>query len=304
MSISNSEICPQLRPGLARRAGSAALVISVLSGGVLISFSGPASASSLKSEVPAAIRATGNLTDLVNSPYPPMEYQATTGGPIVGFDISIAGAVATALGLKLVVTNTTNFSELTPSVATGRTDIVASGTADFISREGSVHFVDYFESGVQFAGLKSMSASITTNAGLCGKTVVVQSGTSIGASVTQLSKSICHSGKQISVLLASGLPDQILQVKLGRAVALVQGPESNGYLGSTQPGKWHIIGKTFNAYFYGIQFSKKDPKLGIALRDALQSIINNGTYAKILAKWNLTGDGVTSATIDHGVKGS
>ena len=292
--------------GRVRRAGASVVAMTLVSGGALLASSSPSSASakSLKAEVPANIRATGQLTDLVNSPYPPMEYQKTTGGPIVGFDIDIATAVAKVLGLKLVVTNTPNFSELSPAVTTSRVNIVDSSVFDFTSRHSTVHFVDDFTSGAQFLGLKSTSGSITTNAGLCGKTVMVQSGTSFAADIAALSKKVCPAGQKIATLSATALPDQMQQVKLGRAVALVQGPESNGYVLLTQPGKWHVIGTIFNPSLMGIMFNKSNTQLGIALRDAVNVLIKNGQYAKILAKWGLTGDGVKAATINHGSPGA
>jgi len=289
--------------GLARRARVSFLVMTVVAGSAMISFGAEASASaktSLSSLVPAKIRASGSLTDLVNSPYTPMEYQATAGGPIVGFDIDVAKAIAKELALKLVVTNTPSFAELTPAVQTGRTDIVDSSMLDLTSRHASLHFVDDFVTGTQFMGLASNTAKLTTNAALCGKTVAVQSGTSYAAQIATLSKSICPATKPIATISVTSPPEQQTQVQIGRAIALAQGPEINGALGLSQPNKWHVVGKTFSVLDYGIVFNKSNTKLGVALKAALNALIKNGTYNKILAKWHLSGDGVTAATIDKG----
>jgi len=131
VNISQRRVCALQGFGLARRTRISLLVMTVVSGSALISVGAAASASAktpLSSLVPAKIRATGNLTDLVNSPYTPMEYQATPGGPIVGFDIDVARAIAKELALKLVVTNTPSFAELTP--ARDYLGHLASGTAD------------------------------------------------------------------------------------------------------------------------------------------------------------------------------
>jgi polar amino acid transport system substrate-binding protein len=233
-----------------------------------------------------------------------MEYQKTPGGAIVGFDIDLAGAVAKALGLKLVVTNTSNFSELTVSIETKRTDISDSSVTDFTSRESTVHFVDDFQSGVQFLGLSKVTSGLNSYTAVCGKTVVIQTGTAFASTVAALSKKVCPSNNQIKTLGVAQPPDELQQVQLGRAFAVAQGPESNGYTELTQPGKWRVIGKTFHPYFYGMMFNKSNTQLGVALRAALQSLIKNGQYAKILAKWDLKGDGVKSATINHGVAGN
>jgi polar amino acid transport system substrate-binding protein len=303
VNISQRKDCALQGFGLARRARVSLLVMTVVSGSALISFGAAASASAktpLSSLVPAKIRATGNLTDLVNSPYTPMEYQATAGGPIVGFDIDVARAIAKELALKLVVTNTPNFAELTPAVQTGRTDIVDSSMLDLTSRHASLHFVDDFVTGTQFMGLAAKTAKFTTNAALCGKTVVVQSGTSYAAQIAKLSKSICPATKPIATISVTSPPEQQTQVQIGRAIALAQGPEINGALDLSQPNKWHVIGKTFNVLDYGIVFNKSNTQLGVALKAALNALIKNGTYNKILVKWHLSGDGVTAATVDKG----
>jgi polar amino acid transport system substrate-binding protein len=229
-----------------------------------------------------------------------MEYQKTPGGPIVGFDIDIATALAKELGLSLVVSNTPNFSELIPAVQTNRVDISDSSVHDTTQRESSIHFVDDFSSGIQFMGLKSKTAKLTTHADLCGDTVMVQAGTNYAAKIAEFSKSICPAGKPIATLGAASPPDEVQQIQIGRAIAIAEGPESNGYLELTQPGKWHLIGKSWDLFKYGIMFKKNDAQLGIALRDALTVLIQNGTYKQILTKWDLSGDGVTSATIDNG----
>jgi polar amino acid transport system substrate-binding protein len=306
VSILRSKTYVQRGFVLARVSAVPLLVVAMVSGGVIASLSGSsyasskASKTSLHSLVPAKIRATGKLTDLVNSPYDPMEYQAASGGPIVGFDIDIARALAKELGLSLVVTNTPSFSELMPAVETNRTDIVDSSVTDLTSRESVAHFVDDFKSGVQFLGLKSNSKTFTTNADLCGKTVVVQSGTAYATQIAALSKSICATGKSIATLSVTSPPEQNTQVELGRAIALAQGPEINTNLELSQPNKWRVIGKTFDPFTYGIIFNKSDPQLGIALRAALNALIQNGTYKQTLARWHLSGDGVASATIDKG----
>lgn len=249
--------------------------------------------------VPASIRSSGQLTDLVNSPFPPMEYQANPGGPIVGVDIDIARAIAQTLGLKLVVTNTPNFSELIPAVESHRTDIVESGTFDLRSRQGVVHFVNYFRTGDQFLALKARAGGMTSNKSMCGKTVVVQAGTSYPTQIAALSASECGSSTAIKVLTVQTPPDQLQQVTIGRADALVQGPEGNEYVSQQHPGQWQAVGTLFHPVDYGIMFSKSNPQLGVALRDALNSLIKSGAYQKILAKWHLSQSALSSSTIDQ-----
>ncbi len=271
------------------------------SGGSASSTTSPSatsSASSLNAMLPASIRSSGVLTDLVNSPYPPMEFQAQTGGPIVGVDISLATAAAKLLGVKLQVTNTPNFSELIPAVESNRTDIVWSATFDLKSRLGTVHFVDYFRTGDEFLGLEATSANLTTNKDLCGKTIAVQAGTSFPVQIAELSAKLCGSSSSMKVLTVQTPPEQALQVKIGRAAALINGPESNAYLASQQPGQWHVIGTIFSPVYFGVMFSKDDPELGLAIQAALKELMKNGTYGRVLSDWHLGTSALSSPSID------
>lgn len=256
------------------------------------------SASTLNAMLPASIRSSGVLTDLVNSPYPPMEYQAETGGPIVGVDISLAMAAAKLLGVRLQVTNTPNFSELIPAVQSNRTNIVWSATFDLKSRLGTVHFVNYFRTGDEFLGLKATSANLTANKDLCGKTIAVQAGTSFPVQIAKLSAQLCGSSSSMKVLTVQTPPEQALQVKIGRAAALVNGPEANAYVASQEPGKWHVIGNIFDPVYFGVMFSKNDPKLGQAIQAALKELIKNGTYGRVLSQWHLSQSALSYPSID------
>jgi polar amino acid transport system substrate-binding protein len=252
----------------------------------------------LASKVPESIRSTGELKDIVNPTYPPMEYKADPGGPVVGVDIDLARALAQTLGLKLVLTETPSFDALIPAVQTNRADIAMSAIGDLPERREVVHFVDYFVAGEQFYGLKAETAGLASNEDMCGKKVTAQSGTAVPDHIGQLSEEICGSKDSIEVLVAGSTPDMIQQVKIGRVVALVNSPEGNSFLGKQQSGQWRAIGTPFSPRYYGIAFPKDEPELGVALRDALDSLIKSGVYKRILAKWDLEVAAVDAAEIN------
>ena len=54
----------------------------------------------------------------------------------------------------------------------------------------------------------------------------------------------------------------------------------------------------YEAVYTGIGVLKANKELTAALQAAVQSLIDDGTYGKILAKWNLSSFGVPTATIN------
>jgi polar amino acid transport system substrate-binding protein len=51
---------------------------------------------------------------------------------------------------------------------------------------------------------------------------------------------------------------------------------------------------------YGIGVNKSNPKLTKAIQLALQSLVDDGTYTRILQSWNVTQGAVTKVTVNGG----
>ncbi|WP_353702360.1 transporter substrate-binding domain-containing protein [Bradyrhizobium sp. INPA03-11B] len=58
-----------------------------------------------------------------------------------------------------------------------------------------------------------------------------------------------------------------------------------GYQNTIEENRYAVLGKPFFSTTLGIAFSKDDPQLGQAIKDALVSLIANGTYQDLLRKW-------------------
>jgi polar amino acid transport system substrate-binding protein len=261
-----------------------------------------AAAGSLASQLPSAIKARGYIENLINTPNAPMEFDASAGGPPTGFDVELAQALGKQIGIKVKTTQTPVFSSLIPAVQSGRTDIVLSAITDLKSRQGIVSFVDYFRTGNQFLILKKDAKQFATNTGLCGQTVVASTGTDYPMVVTALSKKVCQgAGKPaMKILQVGSLSDQLLQLQTNRAVALMLNTEVVNYYVRQHPKEYAAVGTPINPALYGIIFPKSQPSLGKVLQAALNDLIKNGTYKKLLTKWGLATSALTKATINAG----
>ncbi|MDP9182421.1 MAG: ABC transporter substrate-binding protein [Actinomycetota bacterium] len=253
-------------------------------------------AGALASLLPQAIRDKGTLDVGSDIAYPPVESFGTDGKTAIGLDPDLAKEIGDLLGVKLVFHNGT-FNGLIPSLTSKRIDLIMSAMSDSKKRQQSVDFVDYFVVGTSIIVKKGNPEGITTLDDLCGKTIAIQQGTTQD-DVAEAQKAKCGANK-LSILKFPTDPEALLQVKQGRAVADMNDfPVAKDVVKKT--GDYEVVGEQIEAGPYGIAVRKTDTQLRDALRKAVQMLIDNGTYQRILEKYDVTDGAVTEAKINGG----
>ena len=240
-------------------------------------------------------------------PYPPWEYYdpATSKNP-AGFDFDLSQALGKKIGVP-VSFNETPFDSIILSIKGGKNDMIMSDMYDNAEREGQgVSFVDYAYDGTSILVKKGNPDGITTLDDLAGKTVACESGTTQQAFLQKQNKTFAAAGQPVMKILA--LPNQpaaLLAVTSGRAVGDLTDHSTASYIAQTTNN-----GNTFevvtdpnaqNGYdpqIVGIGIVAKNTQLIDTVQKALQSLIDEGAYGKIIAKYGLLP--VDSAMINQG----
>ncbi|MCB8879874.1 ABC transporter substrate-binding protein [Acidisoma cellulosilytica] len=248
-------------------------------------------------DLPAAIQSAGKLNLTVNGTYPPMESHDVATNKLVGLDIDLANAIATKLGVKIVWSDVA-FAQLIPDLQTGRADMVISGLTDTKAREASFDFIDYFKTGPQFYVQTSSTAQQPSD--LCGKHIGTVRSTTFPAELAAWSQQYCvGAGKPaMQYVPAENSPDLHTQLMEGRIDGAVQGSETLPYLIQTSGGKYRTLGTNFATGYQGIAFRKDETQLRGLVLQTLQGLIADGTYAAILKTYNLSGNALTTPTVN------
>lgn len=234
--------------------------------------------------------------------YAPMEYYDTDGTTVLGLDKDLSDALSEQLGVDFVWKNAT-FDGLITQLGSGRIDIVMSGMSDTPERQQEVDFVDYYRAGAMLLVKKGNPEGLTSIADLCGRTVAVQRGTTQEVYAKEQSTQCEAEGAApIELLSFDRETEAMLQVKSGRADAGMQDYPVASYNASTSGGgeDFEVVGEQIEAGPLGIAVGKEDTELRDAIQQALQAVIDDGTYERLLEKYEVPLGAVDQATVNGG----
>ncbi|KAB1981915.1 ABC transporter substrate-binding protein [Streptomyces triticiradicis] len=266
----------------------------------------------LADKLPADIKKAGVVKVGSDIAYPPVEYMES--GKAVGIDPDIAEALGKQLGVKFEFQNG-KFDQLIVGLQSKRFNAVMSAMSDTKDRQNGIDsatgkkagngidFVDYFTAGTSILVQKGNPKGIKTLDDLCGKVVALQRGTtSEGIAKAQSEKCKKDGKKAITLQTFDTDPEALLRLKQGASAADLNDFPVAAYNAKTSGGgkDFEVTGEQIEAGPYGIGVSKESTQLRDAIQAAMEAIIKNGEYAKILEKWNVKDGAVTEAKINGG----
>ncbi|MGI4857798.1 MAG: transporter substrate-binding domain-containing protein [Janthinobacterium lividum] len=234
----------------------------------------------------AAQAAPATIAAGVYPSYPPLDMRDPQTDKLAGFDIDLGNAMAAKLGARLDWVET-NYAELIAAVKTGRIQIFFNGMSDTAERREQITFVDYLRSGSQF--MTMAATPLASPDALCGKKVGISRLTNMPAALQAWNAEHCEkAGKPAAIYVpADNSIDGRIQMKQGRTDAVMQDSLTVPRTLDQEKGKYLTVGEPFAYYEMGIGVAKQEAALQKQLAQALQQLIDDGTYTKMMAKWGL-----------------
>lgn len=250
--------------------------------------------------LPESIRKAGKVRVASGVSFPPMEFFDTDNKTVLGFDADLGAALGQVLGVTFEFQNT-NFDGIIGGLDAGRYDLSLTSMIDKLSRQGTVDFIDYLNSGVTFMVVKGDPKGLKDKLDLCGKTAAVEKSATGDLSADDISKECAAAGRP--AVNKQPFPDQASAVQAlqsGRADAVLALDLTLAYNVKQSPDAFEIASKPFGTLPVGIPVPKSNPQLRDAVQAALKKVIASGTYDALLAKWNLTDQALRDAPINQG----
>ena len=304
-----------MSPPRRHRAAIRFVLVSVLAvGGALVALecgSGPAMSAAPEAGVaafeetvqpdlvkllPSGVAASKTLTVAVALGSPPDDFRNDK-GEVAGWEIDILRAVSQSLGLALDIRPTT-FDSLIPGLQAKRFDAAVGQMGVTEVREKVVDMLGTLKANELFAALADTNIAVKSLDDLCGVTVA----TTRGSREIEFAKSHDDQCKALGKP-----PIDILAFNDGASAAdsMISKRSQLFWIGSTavsyfvnqSHGKTKVVGHYTDLSYIGIAMPKGSD-LAPALQAAVQHLIDDGTYQKIVQKWGLEGGAIKQAPLN------
>ncbi|MEV8631328.1 ABC transporter substrate-binding protein [Streptosporangium sp. NPDC051023] len=243
--------------------------------------------------------------------YAPIEFKDKDGRTAIGLDPDLAEALGRQLGVTFQFQDSI-FDNLIPSLQTGRFDVLISGMGDTRARQTGeddtgkkigpgVDFVDYFAAGTSILVQKGNPRNIKSLNDLCGQIVALQRGTTSQTLAEAQAKRCQENGAgKLTIQAFDKATDALIRLRQGAAAANLNEFPVAAYNARQSGGEYEIAGVPAEPRPYGIAVRKDDTQMRDAIKAALDAIIENGEYKKILEKWNVADGAVLRADVNSG----
>lgn len=210
----------------------------------------------------------------------PEEY--VEAGEVKGWSVEMTTMMSQKLGVPFEY-HPSGFDSIIPSLENGRYDLAVASLGVTPERLASLDFVPLQKEGTAFAWKKgSDEAAVSSVEEVCGMSVAVLTGAWEYDYLTEHNPEICGDNP-MDIQQFKDQPSAELAVSSGRVDLVAAGSGKLGYA-AQQSGQLEVGDFIVDAVYNGLGVPKGSA-LGPVLRDALQSMIDDGSYAEIRAEW-------------------
>lgn len=255
--------------------------------------------------LPDEIITKGKIDVAVDIPFPPMAMYGDKNREI-GFDPELGRLLGQKLDIDVSL-NKQAFDSVIPSLQAKKNDIIMSGMNDTPERQATLSFVDYTNGGFAILVPEGNPKKVGTQLDLCGKTVAVQKATVQGdllramecgsnpVKVTELpldtdAQTALRAGKSDAYVADAVVAEYVaVTVEDGDAFEVVRDPKNPA---------------GFNPVYSGIGILKERKDLIDAVQQALQALIDEGSYQAVLKRNDIDAYAITAAEVNQGASQS
>ncbi|WP_187107054.1 basic amino acid ABC transporter substrate-binding protein [Campylobacter hyointestinalis] len=213
-----------------------------------------------------------------NAAYPPFEF-IDEQNKIAGFDMDLIDALSKKVGFEYKIVNM-SFDGLIPALKAGKIDAVAAAMSATPERIKAVSFTKPYYTTENLFIKQAKNGDLTSKQNLEGKKIAVQLGT--------VQEIAARTIKGVKVMANEDIFAAIMALKNGKVDAvLVDSSIGYGYLNKNKDLA-EFLKEPDGSEGFSIAFDKdKHTDLISKINQAVEELKNDGTYDKLLEKYNL-----------------
>ncbi|MBB6487827.1 ABC transporter substrate-binding protein [Rhizobium lusitanum] len=282
--------------------GKTNLAIIVAATAVLASSTGWAAGvdQKLHDMLPEKTKSAGEIKVGTEPQTPPYDFYGEDNKTIIGLERELRDEMGVRLGVKFTDVPA-QFASIIPGIQAGRFDMGMSAFGDFAEREKIVDVVNYMLEGTSIIVLEGNPKGVHKLKDACGLNAGAVQG-SIPLQLLDKQKTLCPADKPLNVMQFPSNDQIKIALQSGRADLSMDTTGVAAYSLQHQPAgnkKLELISGTQYAIGYqAMLVGKESPQLRDALAATMQSMINDGSYAKIFQKWGLGENKLDKVTIN------
>jgi len=244
----------------------------------------------------SALFTAGTLTIGSDVSYPPQEFFPVGSQTPDGFDIDLGKALAKEMGLNFAVVNTP-FDGIIPALNSKKFDIMISAMTINDSRKTAVDFIPYFVAGESFVVAKNSTLNLTKLSDLCGHKVAAESATAELDEANALNKAgaPCANNK-VKVTSFQKDTEALVELKKGNVEVHFTDSPVAAYEVLKDSSNLKLSGGIIEVAPEGIALRKGDTAVADPVKAAFELMKSDGTYAAVLAKWNVSDGDITKSS--------
>lgn len=228
--------------------------------------------------------------------YAPFEFIGEDGEP-TGAIIEMANAAADLMGVELDILRIP-FPSMIPGLAADRFSVSWETFAPTEERLKLVDFVVFIQAGIVVSTLPENADAFADENSLCGKTIGVNAGTASDFTLDDLSEACVAAGQPaIEKSVFPEARDSIQAVLSDRIEARLDDATASGYFEATSGGQLVVVGDAYAVSPLGLAVRKGDTATAEMMRGVIQALMDNGTYADVMANYGLSSSMIDTARI-------
>ena len=248
----------------------------------------PAQAQSARIPAPAALAGKGVINYCATIDNPPRAYFDEKQQPI-GFEVELGTEIASRLGLKVNWVQL-KFPGLVPALQAQQCDAIMQELFIRAERLEIIDMVPFSRTGQQIVVRRSDNSLGAGLEDLSGKKLAVPNGTTIHNLAVEANKKLKDLGKpEINLVVLPTTTDTFQQLATSQVDAVGTTSTAGAYYVRLRPNDFKAKGDPFGLIGTGIGIRKGNTDLTNAVKRSLDSLVADGSYKKLIEKWNMQG---------------